>query len=140
MQAMEISRTGLDVEWRRLELIAENLANVNSANGKTVSYQPMTLVTGPKNEFAKHLAPTTTQGPIDLNQLSGVAVYAVQASNAPPRMVHEPGNPNANAAGFVTYPAIDQGTEMTKMIQTSRAYESNLVAMNAAKEMYSKAL
>ena len=52
MQAMEISRTGLDVEWRRLEIISENLANMNSARtGTAPIYRERHLVSGPRNYF-----------------------------------------------------------------------------------------
>jgi flagellar basal-body rod protein FlgC len=142
MQAMEISRTALDVEWRRLEVISENLANANVANtSKGVTFQALNLISGPKNDFASYLdAKDSKPGAIDIDKLSGVAVLGVQASSAPPRMVREPGNPQANADGFVSYPAIDQAGEMTQMMQTSRAYEADIVAMNSAHEMYTKAL
>jgi len=64
----------------------------------------------------------------------------IEASDAPPRLVHEPGNPQANAQGFVAYPAIDHVQQMTQLVQTARIYEANIVAMNIAREMYSRAL
>jgi flagellar basal-body rod protein FlgC len=54
--------------------------------------------------------------------------------------VHEPGNPLADADGNVSYPDINHSAEMVLMVKTSRAYEANLVAMNAARTMYVKAL
>jgi len=142
MQAMEISRTALDVEWRRLEVIAENLANAGVANTpNTAPYRELQLLSGPKTSFSTLLnAKDKSSTGIDLRELSGVTVYGVQAGNDPPRLVHEPGNPSANAQGLVSYPAIDQAQQMTQMVQTARAYEANIVAMNAAKEIYSKAL
>lgn len=142
MQAMEISRTALDVEWRRLEVISENLANTNVASsGNGVSYQPRHLVSGPRNDFAALLSrPGAADSGIDIAGLAGVAIQGVQASTAPQRLVHEPGNPQANAQGFVGYPSIDQAQEMTMMVETARSYEANIVAMNTAREMYSKAL
>ncbi len=139
MQAMEISRTGLDVEWRRLELIAQNLASVDVAGtqGGTV-YRAQHLVSGPKVQFANYLNSGNTLA--QLKELAGVEASGVAVSSAPPRLVHEPGNPGANAAGFVSYPSIDHAQEMTLMIRTARAYEANIVAMGMAREMYSKAL
>jgi len=142
MQAMEISRTALDVEWRRLEVIAENLANANVAGTATGAiYQARQLVSGPKTDFAALLdGKSPTGAGIDINSLAGVAIQAVQASAEPPRLVREPGNPAANAEGLVAYPAIDHAAEMTRMVATARAYEANIVALNTAREMYSKAL
>ena len=53
MNAQEISRTGLDVEWRRLEIIAQNLANAGTtldADGN--GYRPLQLLSGPARSFA----------------------------------------------------------------------------------------
>jgi flagellar basal-body rod protein FlgC len=136
MQAMEISKTGLDVEWRRLEVIAQNLANTSTARtGAGVPYTAMSLVSGPKSSFAAKLRDGGAAA-----ALQGVEVYGVEPVNAPPRRVFEPGNPQADSDGFVNYPGFDQAAEMVLMLKTSRAYESNVVAMNAARQMYLKAL
>jgi flagellar basal-body rod protein FlgC len=136
MNAMEISRTGLDVEWRRLEVIAQNIANANSAvttNGE--SYRPMRLISGPAVSFSDALAHGGQP-----SQLGGVSVYSIEAQNLPPRRAYEPGSPQADAEGYVTYPGFDHAAEMALMVKTSRAYEANIVAMNAARQMYSVAL
>jgi flagellar basal-body rod protein FlgC len=137
MHAMEIARTGLEVEWRRMEVIAENLANaqtLRTADGQV--YRAREVVSGPKGDFAAYLdgSDGASAG------LSGVTVYGIEASNIAPRLVHEPGNPQADANGDVTYPGIDQASEMTRLVKTTRAYEADMVAMNAARQMYSKAL
>jgi flagellar basal-body rod protein FlgC len=138
MQAMEISRTALDVEWRRLEVISENLANANTSG---TGWQPRQLISGPRGDFGAYLdGATSTSKAGEPEKLTGVAVYSIQPLDLPPRMVHEPGNPNADSNGMVAYPALDHAAEMTLMIKTTRAYEANIVAMNAARQMYSKAL
>jgi flagellar basal-body rod protein FlgC len=142
MKAMQISLTALDVEWKRLEIISENLANANVANSAAgVTFRAQHLISGPKTDFAALL---DTKNPnaagIDVEKLTGVQELGVEASTAPPRLVHEPGNPQANADGYVSYPAVDQASEMTQMIRTSRSYEANIVAMQSAREMYAKAL
>jgi len=135
MRAMDISRTGLDVEWRRLEIIAENLANV--ATTRTASgqlYRAQRLVSGPR--FAEALTGTAGGPSVD-----GVAVYGVEPTGeAGGRRVYEPGHPDADASGFVTYPSVDTVSEMALMARTARAYEANIVAMNAARQMYAKAM
>jgi len=142
MQAMEISRTGMDVEWRRLEVIADNLANANTVLTATgAAYQPRRLISGPRGDFAALLNAAAPDGGKSAGRISGgVAVYSIEAVSAPPRMVREPANPQANEKGFVAYPAIDHAAEMTLMVKTSRVYEANIVAMNMARQMYSKAL
>lgn len=136
MKAMEISLTGLDVEWRRLEVIAENLANVNTVQTPDGGpYRAMRLISGPKTTFEGHLAEGGTRP-----GLNGVTVYGIEAEGAAPRKVHEPGNPLADIDGYVSYPDVNHATEMVLMVKTARAYEANLVAMNAARQMYVKSL
>lgn len=137
MNAMEISRTGLDVEWRRLEVIARNIANASTTiNPDGTAYRPSRLISGPAMRFADALNPDA----YDRGALHGVAVYSIEQQNLPSRRSYEPGNPQADAAGFVTYPGFDHAAEMTLLVKTSRAYEANIVAMNAARQMYGKAL
>ena len=136
MNAMEISRTGLDVEWRRLEVIAQNIANVNTtidANGEP--YRPLRLLSGPAGSFNAVMAERA--GKTDLR---GVSVYSIEAQNVAPRRVYEPAHPQADTEGYVSYPGFDHAAEMALMVKTSRSYEANIVAMNAARQMYSKAL
>jgi flagellar basal-body rod protein FlgC len=136
MNAMEISRTGLDVEWRRLEIIAQNIANANSvATATGEPYRAQRLLSGPAMSYAE-VAANRAQP----NALRGVSVYSIEAQNLPSRRVYEPGHPQADAEGYVSYPGFDHAAEMTLMIKTSRAYEANIVAMNAARQMYASAL
>lgn len=135
MRAMEISRSGLDVEWQRLQVIAENLANLNTtrtASGEP--YRPVRLVSGPRSGFAEMLAGTAQAQP------GGVRVLGVEAMPGDARRVYEPGHPHADAEGFVSYPNLDHAGEMTLLLRASRAYEANLVAVGIAHQMYSRAL
>lgn len=136
MNAMEISRTGLDVEWRRLEVIAQNIANVNTvidANGD--AYRPLRMLSGPAPSFSSMMSETLSKA-----DLRGVRVYSVEPQNVVPRRVYEPAHPQADTDGYVNYPGFDHAAEMTLMVKTSRSYEANIVAMNAARQMYAKAL
>jgi flagellar basal-body rod protein FlgC len=140
MNPMEISRTALDVEWRRLEIIAQNLANASTS--RTASgepYRPLTLVSGPRTNFASYLDGNRT-GAATAARPAGVAVYGIEPSTQAPRRAYEPTHPHADANGYVSYPALDHAGEMTRMVTTARIYEANLVAMNIARQMYSRAI
>jgi flagellar basal-body rod protein FlgC len=136
MEASAISRSALDVEWQRLQVIANNLANANTtrtADGGT--FRPMRLVSGPRVNFASLLSSAAHS-----SAPSGVEVYGLEPIAGNVRRVYDPKHPHADADGFVTYPEIDRASEMTMMIQASRSYEANLAALNLAHQMYSKAL
>ncbi|WP_010545497.1 flagellar basal body rod protein FlgC [Sphingomonas elodea] len=134
MDAIAISRTGLDVEWQRLQIIAQNLANMNTTRTAAgAPYRPLRLVSGPQVDFAQ-----LAKG--ERGQPAGVEVLGIEPmTGATTRRVYEPGHPHADADGFVTYPGIDHASEMTLLIRTSRAYEANLTAMSIAQQMYTRA-
>lgn len=134
--AMAISRSGLDVEWQRLQVIAENLANLNtSRTASGAPYQPMRLVSGPDVSFAEALSRTRAAG-----EPREVKVMGVEAMPSGVRRVYDPSDPQADAQGFVNLPQIDQAAEMTLLIRTSRSYEANLAALGIARQMYMRAL
>lgn len=140
MKAMEISKSGLDVEWQRLQVIAQNIANLNtSRTAEGGPYRPLRLVSGARADFGS-LMSGTAAGASAAAAPRGVQVLGIEPMPGGVRRVHEPGHPHADAEGFVTYPELDHAAEMTLMIKTSRTYEANLVAMNIAHQMYARAL
>ncbi|MEK6540947.1 MAG: flagellar basal body rod protein FlgC [Pseudomonadota bacterium] len=136
MDAMAISRTALDVEWQRLQVIAQNLANENTTNaGGDGPYRPLRLVSGPDAGFEQLVDANGVQ-----SRPVGVRVVGLEPLADGARRVHDPAHPHADADGFVTYPNLDRAAEMTLLIRTSRAYEANLTAMTIAQQMYMRAL
>lgn len=136
MKALQISMSGMDVEWQRLQVIAENLANINSTRNKLgEAFKPRRLLTGSEVKFEQFFV----TGKLPASP-TGVTVLGLEAIPGGTRKAFEPTHPHADADGFVTYPKVDHAAEMTLMIKTSRAYEANLTAMSIAQQMYSKAL
>jgi flagellar basal-body rod protein FlgC len=136
----EISRSALDVEWQRMTVVAQNIANAGTtrtALGGT--YQPLRLLSGPRIDSSAN--PTAT-GParFDSQIAGGVEVYGVEPVESAPRKVYEPGHPHADQDGFVSYPAIDHAAEMALMVKTSRIYEANVAMLTTAHAMYMRAL
>lgn len=67
---------------------------------------------------------------------NGVNVAEIREDSRPPRLVYDPGHPDANGEGYVEMPNINTIEEMTDMIAATRAYEANVTAFNALKSMY----
>ncbi|MBV8464762.1 MAG: flagellar basal body rod protein FlgC [Burkholderiales bacterium] len=134
--AFAISASGMSVEKLRLDVTAANLANIHSgkrADGTV--FQPMQVVSG---EAAASFS--TSFEAQSGTQLHGAQVVGVVATPTVPHMVYEPGSPDADDKGFVTESGVNQVTEMVNLTSALRAYEANVVAMNAAKTMALKAL
>jgi flagellar basal-body rod protein FlgC len=138
INSVGISRSALQAERLRMDVVANNLANMNSTRtAEGGPYQRETVVFRAANDglsFQSMLAGRTGAEP------GGVAVDSVIKDPAPPRRVYEPGNPDADQDGYVLYPDIDVTTEMTDMISAQRAYQANVTALNSIKSMAQKAL
>lgn len=135
-QSFEISATGLAVEKLRLELSAANLANMHTAATQAGDvYRPLRLqAEAVPLRFAQHFDQLVLAGG------GGARVTRIVPQDSTPRMVYEPGHPAADEQGFVAYPGIDHTSEMLNLNRALRAYEANLVAMNAAKVMATRTL
>lgn len=134
MDPIAISRSALDVEWQRLQVIAQNLANENSSAAPgAAAYRPVRLISG-EQTFGDNLSKVASTEP------RGVRVVGLAPMAGGVRRVHEPGHPHADSSGFVRYPDLDRAAEMTLLIRTSRSYEANLTIMTIAQQMYMRAL
>jgi flagellar basal-body rod protein FlgC len=137
---LEISASGLTAERLRMDVTAENLANAQTtrgANGQPYRRKEVLLQESP-GSFGASL--TKAMGPGGGSQGGGVQVAGVVQDASPLKRVYDPGHPDADAQGYVSMPNVDTVTEMVDLIGASRAYEANVTAMQAAKQMFSRTL
>lgn len=128
-RSFDISASGLTAQRLRMDLLSNNLANVNTT--RTESGGPY------RRQMPVFAARAAFHRP---GQVGGVRVVGITKDDAPPRLVYEPGHPDAGVDGYVRMPNVNVVTEMVDMMSASRAYEANLAAINAAKGMALKAL
>ena len=122
-----ISSSAMSAQSQRLNTVASNLANVDSATSS--SGQPYK---------AKQVIFEAT--PVGTSGYQGVKVNKVIEDQTPARTIHDPGNPLANKDGYVTMPNVNVAQEMVNMISTTRSYQNSVEAMNATKSLLQKAL
>ena len=124
-KVFDISGSGMAAQSLRLNTVASNLANANSVSG-----DPNTVYRARHPVFE---AVRTALG----GDGSGAAVRVrgITESDAPALARYEPGNPLANAEGYVFAPNVNVVEQMVDMISASRSYQSNVEVMNASKEM-----
>ncbi|MCW3488750.1 flagellar basal body rod protein FlgC [Dethiobacter alkaliphilus] len=127
-KSMNVSSSGLTAERFRLDLIANNIANAHTTRSEDGGpYQRKSAV------FAEVMDGARKSG-------QGVRVQGVSVDSTEPRLVYEPEHPDANEEGYVAYPNVNIVQEMVDMITATRAYEANVTALNASKNMFLKAL
>ena len=124
LDCFDISASGLSAQRARLDLIAGNIANVETtrtpAGGPYRRLQPV---------FASRAGAP-----------AGVDMIGVVVDPREPRRVYQPGHPDADAEGFVAYPNVNPVEEMVDLVSATRSYEANAAAFNAAKSMAQRAL
>ncbi len=126
MDPIDVSASGLAAQRRRLDTIAENLANAETTRTPEGGpYQRKQVI------FAEAL---------DAAGNSGVEIAEVANDPNPGRKVYQPGHPDADAEGYVELPNVNVMEEMADMISATRSYEANVTALNATKGMVRKAL
>lgn len=120
-----ISGSAMAAQSQRLNVVASNLANADSAT--SANGQPYR---------AKEVmfSATPMEGGV------GVKVSGVVESAAPMQVIYDPKHPMANEKGYVTMPNVNVVEEMVNMISSSRSYQNNVEVMNTSKSMLTSTL
>lgn len=124
---IRISASGLSAERLRMDVISSNIANINTTRTEDGgAYRRKVAVF--KENYEKKLG------------MLGVKAVQIEEDDADMRLVYDPTHPDANEEGYVEYPNVDILVEKTDLMTATRAYEANVDALNAQKNIISKAL
>ncbi len=129
--SLDVSTSGLIAQRARLNAISSNIANISTTRnerGEAEPFQPRYVTFQTDTEIG-----TPAGG-------AGVKIGGVRYSNDPPKMKYEPGHPDANAQGFVQYPAVDMTTEFVDALEATRSYEANIGVIDITKNMTEQTL
>ena len=133
-QSFDISASGMTAQRFRTDVIAENVANVNTTSTSDGTPYRRKIVTFSEKDvstFDKVLTRTRQEG-----VGNGVKVSDVTEDYETDfKMEYDPSNPDADENGYVSYPNVNIVTEMTNLIDASRSYEANATAFDASKQI-----
>lgn len=133
-QAFNISATGMTAQRFRTDIIAENIANVNTTSTESGGPYRRKIVTFQE----KDVTPFSQYFSHSKNMAVGNGVKITKVSEDYETdfiMEYDPANPDADENGYVSYPNVNTVTEMTNLIDATRAYEANATAFDASKNM-----
>ena len=138
--SFDINASGMTAERDRMDIISENVANANTTRTEDgTPYRRKVVVFEEKNSqtpFHQVLNKAT-----DRYSGNGVKVTGDYEDEwTEMNMVYDPSHPDADENGYVTYPNVNTITEMTNLIDASRAYEANSTAFTASKNIATKGL
>lgn len=124
--AMSVATSALKAQQSRMRVIAENIANADSAG------------TAPGADPYRRQSPVFE--PTDVPGGTGVTMTEVRPDPSPFHVEYDPGHPAADAAGYVKMPNVEPLTEALDMRQAQRAYEANLNVIETARALQSRTL
>ena len=138
-QSFNISATGMTAQRFRTDVIAENIANVNTTSTESGGPYRRKIVTFQE----KDVTPFSQYFSHSKNKAVGNGVKVTKVSEDYETdfiMEYDPANPDADENGYVSYPNVNTVTEMTNLIDATRSYEANATAFEASKNMALTAL
>jgi flagellar basal-body rod protein FlgC len=142
--SIEVSASGLSAERLAMDVIANNLANVNTTRtpeGGAFKRQLVVFAQKQEQDPNASLDPLDTSSDADPGKSrDGVQAVGIMSDPGPDRMVYDPTHPDADANGYVHMPNIDVVKEMVDMIAASRAYQANVTAISESRAMSSAAV
>ena len=140
--SFNINASGMSAQRYRMDIISENIANANTTRTEDgTPYRRRTVVFAEKSDGVGANFGNVFKTASNKYKASGVKVTeVVEDTWTPMNKVYDPSHPDADENGYVHYPNVNSVTEMTNLIDASRAYEANASAFNAAKTMAMKGL
>ena len=133
LTSLDISESGLTAQRKRMDVIASNLANIETTRtkgGGPYRRKMVLMSSKPSEDFDNILNA----------QVEGVQIDGVVEDKSPFKMVYNPSHPDADANGNLLKPNVDLMVEMTNMLMARRAFEANLSAIKSTRQMALKAL
>lgn len=140
--ALNISASGMTAQQLRSDIIAQNIANVDTTRTEDgTPYRRKNVVFAEKsNNYASSFDSALTAASRDIAGQGVKVTKITEDTKTAMKMVYDPSHPDADENGYVTYPNVNVITEMTDLIDASRSYEANITSFNATKTMLSKGL
>ena len=153
LTSFNISASGLSIQRKKMNLIAENIANSNTTKTETGEIYKRKIMKIEKtggNVLSNPIENTSTlklkgtkQAHIATGNSNSLPVagsqpgleFDVVEDKSAGDQVYMPDHPDADENGYVTMPNVNVITEMVEMIAASRSYEANLTALHASKQM-----
>ncbi|HCT63737.1 MAG TPA: flagellar basal body rod protein FlgC [Lachnospiraceae bacterium] len=140
LSAMNISASALTAQRMRLDIASENIANVNTTRTESGEPYRRKMVVFEPIEQSNFQAVLNRTKRLRTTEQKGVKVTEIIEDTSDFKMVYNPSHPDADENGYVRMPNVDLLKETVDSMEASRAYDANVTAFNAIKNMATKGL
>ncbi len=135
---ISVSASGLSAQRERAEVLVENIANADTTR---------TAEGGPYRRRDVVFKTQAVSSPFSSiiesqfgDQSNGVAVADITVDNSDADRRYMPGHPDADKDGYVSFPKVNPAEDMVDLLGASRAYQANVSAISAIKDMIQKSI
>lgn len=134
LMTLEASASGLYAQRKRMDIIASNLANMETTRtdeGGPYRRKMVVIRSKSMNESFQNILG---------RQVEGVQIEQIIEDKSPFKKVYNPSHPDADKDGYLLKPNVELIVETTNMLMARRAFEANIAAIKATRQMVLKAL
>jgi flagellar basal-body rod protein FlgC len=119
---VDIAVSGMRTQGMQMEIISSNIANARTVdNGQGQPYRRLQALFRTENE--------------DDDGIAGVGIDSITQDMSSLEQIFDPGNPKANAAGYITMPNVQLPVEMMNLSTATRAYQANAAILKRYQKM-----
>jgi flagellar basal-body rod protein FlgC len=134
LTGIDSTASALEAERTRMDVVAQNISNAGLTHGLDGKPYQRQQVVFESVLRAQQSGDSFNSGP------QTVEVARIEKDNRPPRMIYNPGSPDADSHGMVAVPDINIHQEMVDMIAASRSYDANIAVVKNAHAIAMQAL
>jgi flagellar basal-body rod protein FlgC len=130
LNIIDTAASALLAERTRMDVVAGNLANLNTTHDADGNYSP----------YKRKVVNFGSVFDEENKKISGVRINSIEEDDSNLKMIYDPTHPNADEAGFVKMPNIAVEREMVDMLSAKASYQANIKTIQVVKSMYNAAL
>ncbi len=135
---ISVSASGLSAQRERAEVLVENIANADTTRtAEGGPYRRRDVVFETQRVSSPFSSMIESQFG---DQANGVGISDIAVDNSDPDRRYMPGHPDADKDGYVSFPRINPAEDMVDLLGASRAYQANVSAISAIKDMIQKSI
>jgi flagellar basal-body rod protein FlgC len=130
LNIIDTAASALLAERTRMDIVAGNLANINTTHDAGGNYAP----------YRRKIVNFGSVLDQESNKINGVHVSSIEEDPSEFKMIYDPSHPNADEAGYIKMPNVAVEREMVDMLSAKSSYQANIKAIQVFKSMYNAAL
>jgi flagellar basal-body rod protein FlgC len=130
LNIIDTAASALLAERTRMDIVAGNLANINTTHDAEGNYAP----------YRRKIVNFGSVLDQESNKINGVHVSSIEEDPSEFKMIYDPSHPNADEAGYIKMPNVAVEREMVDMLSAKSSYQANIKAIQVFKSMYNAAL